>query len=108
MAELTYSAYITIAEGGKMTLRKAIPRQEPDEITVEVVIKLPANTFKRKVPKVTVDMSNIHLIEMSSESAISVIAPEIARMLEVDVKTVQDGLLAFTKEKIEDHLEAGV
>lgn len=105
---LVYTAFLTIAEGGRMNLRKTMPRQEPDEITVELEIKLPDDTFERKVPKLGVDMSNIHLVEMGIEPAITVIAPDIARMLEVDVKTVEDGLLAMAKEKLEDHLESGI
>lgn len=81
---------------------KTKPTLKAKEIAFEVDITLPDTLWDRPVPKMNITMPKDILYDMDAEVAVSLVAPEVAESLKLDVQTVTDGLTEMIRQKVED------
>lgn len=81
---------------------KTKPTLRAKEIAFKMTIKLPSTLWDRPTPEVTLDVPKGILYDMDAETAVKLVAPEVADALKLEVESVQDGLTEMLKKKIED------
>lgn len=96
------TANLFISRDGSLRITKRDTSTYPTELAVQLVIDVPDLFFKRPMPRVELDVPKEYLINPKAEVVARWVAPDIAGALAIEVKTVEDGMLAMLKEQLPD------
>lgn len=91
-------ANLFIRNDGSIRITKKDKSAYPTELAVQLVLDVPDVFFKRPMPIVNLSIPDEFLINPDKKVTANWIAPEIAEALKIDVKAVQDGLVAAINE----------
>lgn len=94
-------ANLFIDRTGKVRVTRRDTSAYVTELAVQVVIDVPAVFFNRPIPKVELSIPEEYLIDPGQEVVAKWVAEDVAGALQLEVKTVEDGLLTMMKEKLE-------
>jgi len=92
-------ANLFIDRWGNLRVTKKDPRTNPSELGIQLVVDVPDVFFNRPIPQVTVKIPEAYLLIPDKEIAVNMIAEDVANNLELDIKTVNDGLLEMLANK---------
>lgn len=95
------NANLFIDNRGGLRMTKKYTGAYANELAVQLVIDVPDVFFNRPMPKVELNIPESFLIDPGAEVAAKWVAQDVADALKIEVKTVEDGLLAMIKEKQE-------
>jgi len=95
------TANLFIKNDGSIRVTKKDTGAYPTELAVQLVVDVPDIFFKRPMPIVNLQIPEAFLINPDQKVTAQWIAPEIAEALKVDVKAVEDGLIAAVNAKKE-------
>lgn len=95
------TANLFINRDGSLRITKKDTSAHATELVVQLVIDVPDIFFKRPMPKVELDIPEEYLVNPDSEIAAKWVAPDIAAALGIEVKTVEDGMIAMLKAEQE-------
>ena len=95
------TANLFINRDGSLRVTKKDTSAYATELAVQLVIDVPDIFFKRPMPKVELDIPEEYLVNPDQEIAAKWVAPDIASALKLDVKAVEDGMIALLKAEQE-------
>ncbi len=98
-------ANLFIDNRGGIRVTKQSTGAYANELAVQLLVDVPDVFFNRPMPVVELDIPEEYLINPDANVAARWVAPDIAEALKLEVKTVEDGLVAMLeaeKEKREN------
>ena len=93
-------ANLFINSNGGLRVTKKDSSSYPSELAVQLVIDVPDVFFRRPMPIVNLNIPESFLVNPDEKVVANWVAQDIAQALQVDVKTVEDGLMLALKEKV--------
>lgn len=95
-------ANIFISKNGSLRITKKDAAAYPSELGVQIVIDVPDIFFTRPVPRVELTVPKEYLVNPDAEVAARWVAQDVADALQLEVKTVEDGLMTMMKDKLKN------
>lgn len=91
------TANLFINRDGSLRITKKDPSAYATELAVQLVIDVPDIFFKRPMPKVELEIPEEYLVNPDTEVVAKWVSHDIAEALKIDVKAVEDGMVAMLK-----------
>lgn len=82
-----------------MRVAKTKPSLKAKEIAFKLEITLPDTLWNRPITEIKLDVPQDILVNPDAAAVVSMVSPEIADALKVDVKDIEDGLLTALKNR---------
>lgn len=86
----------------EMRVTKQKPTLKAKEIAFSLEITLPDTLWDRPITEVKLDVPRDILVNPEAETAVQMIAPQVADALRVEVKDIEDGLRAAITKRNEE------
>lgn len=102
--------YLFVDNSGNIRVTKRDKAAYPRELAIQLMLDVPDVFFNRPMPKVDLNIPPEFLVNPDATITAKWIAPDIAEAIGVEVKRVEDGMVAMIEERnrqMEEKLNGG-